>query len=322
MALGLRIWWRIATVIGMRRLIRLVHRGVLSSTLFHFSEAEAPNVAGMVALTIDDGLCRNGESRALVDEVRELLREFNAKVTFFLCSDYVVGLESVARTLLEDGHEFANHCPEDRSYSRMPFAEFKAELAKTNRCVEDLTGAPAKWFRAPMAKLSKPMRAALEEQDMRNVFMDAYCDDWAIEDPAFIARTVLAQAQSGSILDVHMPERGFREHTLEALRGILQGLSARGLRCVTLSELALHAEGCQAEPTSSEAAGIGAGGIPSAPAPHARGSQAQLSSSDVAEVDGRGAPSTPSPPAEECRAELASSDVLEIHDVGARLVQP
>ena len=40
---------------------------------------------------------------------------------------------------------------------------------------------------------------------------------------------------------LHMPEQGRREHCLEALSLLLAGLQRRGLRCVTLSELAQRA---------------------------------------------------------------------------------
>ena len=48
---------------------------------------------------------------------------------------------------------------------------------------------------------------------------------------------VRAQVQDGSIIIMHMPERGFREHTLAAMAQLLAGLSERGLHVVTLSEL-------------------------------------------------------------------------------------
>ena len=44
-------------------------------------------------------------------EAPQLFEEHGAKATFFLCSDYVAGFEDEAKTLLADGHEFANHCP-------------------------------------------------------------------------------------------------------------------------------------------------------------------------------------------------------------------
>ena len=49
---------------------------------------------------------------------------------------------------------------------------------------------------------------------------------------------MLQQCRPGSVLILHMPEKGFREHELTVLEQVLSGLSARGLRCATLSECA------------------------------------------------------------------------------------
>ena len=71
----------------------------------------------------------------------------------------------------------------------------------------------------------------------RHALGDAYCDDWAVPDPEWIASTMLSQVSNGSVLIVHMPERGFRPHLLRSLELLLDGLSARGYECATLSEL-------------------------------------------------------------------------------------
>jgi len=82
------------------------------------------------------------------------------------------------------------------------------------------------------------MRDVLARQrGMMHVLGDAYCDDWAVDDPAFISRTLLRMAQPGSIIIMHMPEAKCRRWCLDALRLLLKGLGERGLACVTLSEL-------------------------------------------------------------------------------------
>ena len=57
-----------------------------------------------------------------------------------------------------------------------------------------------------------------------------------------------AQVQDRSIIIMHMPERGFREHTLAAMAQLLTSLSERGLHVVTLSELDAIASGGNAKP--------------------------------------------------------------------------
>eukprot|EP00428_Durinskia_dybowskii_P016415 CAMPEP_0170226816 /NCGR_PEP_ID=MMETSP0116_2-20130129/13120_1 /TAXON_ID=400756 /ORGANISM="Durinskia baltica, Strain CSIRO CS-38" /LENGTH=274 /DNA_ID=CAMNT_0010477543 /DNA_START=63 /DNA_END=887 /DNA_ORIENTATION=+ len=216
-----------------------------SDTVCCFSASKHPGVQGLVALTIDDGLCRQEKDRAMVKEVRELLAKHNAKATFMLCSDYVDGLEEDARALIADGHEFGNHCPEDREYASLPPERFEEELLKTNRKIEGLVGEGRRirWFRAPQARYNAGMREVIQRHGLRHALGDTYCDDWAVEDAQWIAATMLRQVGSGSVLINHFPERGFREHIFEALRLILEGLAAKGLRAVTLSTLVDIAEG-------------------------------------------------------------------------------
>jgi len=246
---SLRAVWTVASTFGVRNVGRAacVMLRQYRDTLLFFRVSDHPGVEGHVALTIDDGLCRSGPENSLVAEVRALLAEHEARATFFVCSDYLPGHEADARGLLADGHEFGNHMTCDsHKWVSGPTQEFEDDLVACNCAIEQLLlpQAPSsmpsgrvRWFRAPGGKLSFAMHAGLKRLGLRSALGDCYCDDWAIEDPRFIATTMLRQVTSGSVVILHMPERGFREHSLEALRLVLQGLRERGLRCVTLSSL-------------------------------------------------------------------------------------
>ena len=86
------------------------------------------------------------------------------------------------------------------------------------------------------------MEEELRKRNMVHVMTDSYGNDPHIPDAEFIAATMLRCATHGSILVVHMPEKGFREWDLDAIRLVLKGLDQRGLRSVTLSELARRAQ--------------------------------------------------------------------------------
>ena len=126
-------------------------------TIFCFPESKHPGVAGHVALTIDDGICRQGADCCLADEVRTLLLEYGAKATFFVCSEYVKGFEDDARQFVQDGHELANHMTEDRGdYVTMSTPKFESLLADSTRLLNSLSGPTrfggfdqVRWFRAP-----------------------------------------------------------------------------------------------------------------------------------------------------------------------------
>ena len=86
-------------------------------------------------LTVDDGLCRNGASASMVSSVAALLEEYNAHATFFVCSDYLVGVEADAAALVAAGHELGNHMTSDIPFHfhRLRADKFAAELRRVQR---------------------------------------------------------------------------------------------------------------------------------------------------------------------------------------------
>ncbi|KAL4802335.1 hypothetical protein BDV18DRAFT_65280 [Aspergillus unguis] len=66
-----------------------------------------PGVQPIVALTIDDA------PTEYTPEILRLLKENDAKATFFLIGDHIPGREWVMRDAVNDGHELANHAMYD-----------------------------------------------------------------------------------------------------------------------------------------------------------------------------------------------------------------
>lgn len=223
-------------------------------TLCYYSSRYCPGVEGYVALTIDDGLCRHGPEFSLAKEVRELLKEYGATATFFLCADYVDCVAKEAEKLLNDGNEFGNHCSKDRGYGHLTEEEFEEELSTSTAKIQKVRGANVRWFRAPQANYTRALRTVVERHKLRHALGDCYCDDYAVNDPQWIASTLLGHVGGGSIVVLHMPEKGFREHTLEALRLLLAGLKERDIKCVTLSKLEELACDCSREEAEDPAA--------------------------------------------------------------------
>lgn len=234
---ALKALWSTLTAIGPRRVTRFIARfPAYSDTAFYYD-----GVAGHVALTIDDGLARGGAGTSLVAELQQLLARHDARATFFVCAEYLRGVESEAAALVAAGHELANHLGEDRQghYPRLPEAAFEAELRRASAAIEAIDGAaPCRWFRAPQGLYTRSMARVVRRAGMAHALGDVYCDDWALSrNASWAARTMLRQARPGSIVITHMPEVGFRRHTLESLSLLLDGLSARGLKVVTLTTL-------------------------------------------------------------------------------------
>jgi len=251
MEVGLKVMWSTASAIGLRRLMTMLPSAYKSTTFFFDGDA----CKGHVGLTIDDGLCRNGPGPSMVAEVAALLSEHEARCTFFVCSEYLIGVEDEAEALVAEGHELGNHMTSDKQFffHKLSAADFDTQVGEVTKVIESVPGVGrVRWFRAPQAILTKSMARSVTAQGLRHALGDCYADDWAMEHNAeFVAKTILKQVKDGSVIVLHQPERGFREHTFAILRQVLEGLQRKGLKCITLSEMATM-EG-QPLPASDEA---------------------------------------------------------------------
>ena len=238
MEFALKLLWSTASAIGLRRLMKMLPKAYKATTFFFDGVA----CKGHVGLTIDDGLCRNGPGPCMVAEVATLLKEHDARCTFFVCSEYLVGVEAEAVALVHEGHELGNHMTSDKQFyfHKLPAGEFEQQLRDATQAIEAVPGVGrVRWFRAPQALYTQSMERTVTSHGLRHALGDCYADDWAMEHNAdFVVRTILKQVRDGSVIVLHQPERGFREHTFAILRQVLEGLRAKGFKCRTLSEMA------------------------------------------------------------------------------------
>jgi peptidoglycan-N-acetylglucosamine deacetylase len=253
-------FWKVAAWWGMRRLT-----GTLQSTFEAYRETltHFDTFSPLVALTIDDGLCRGGPTTSLTRHVLEVLKQYEATATFFVCTDYLQDQRDDVEMLLQNGHELGNHMQADLPfhYHRLDRQEFQRQLCAANLVLHELEQThqregqePKKrqrWFRAPQGILTTEMKQALSNQNMKHVLGDCYCDDWKFAQDMDgtsdqnkcravmkdVAELMLSQADKGSIAIFHMPEIGFREGTLYALEYFLQGMQERGWKCRSLSDV-------------------------------------------------------------------------------------
>jgi peptidoglycan/xylan/chitin deacetylase (PgdA/CDA1 family) len=174
----------------------------------------------------------------MLEEVRDLFEQHEARATFFITGSHCSHTSGAhVEALLADGHELLNHNMMDRPYNRETAADFEADFLETEQVLEHYRNATPPWYRAPFGRLSRVMQAVLDNRGLTHVLCDCFANDTAIPDPEWIARFILGRVKPGSIVLIHMPERGCREWNLQAMRLTLQGLSQRGLRVVNFSEL-------------------------------------------------------------------------------------
>ena len=225
-----KITWLLLTSPGLRVMTKLIYP---EKTISHFKRH------GTVAFTIDDGFCGvDNPGGCMVKDVRRLLKSFNAQATFFITGSHCQHTsKDDVDALLADGHELANHSMMDWPYTSYSETEFAIDLDTTENILSKYRTISCSWYRAPFGRINKVMQKVLNDRKMHHVVCDAFANDTAIPDAYWISRYILKRVKTGSIILIHMPEKGVREWNLKAMRLTLNGLVNRNLQIVNLTEL-------------------------------------------------------------------------------------
>jgi peptidoglycan-N-acetylglucosamine deacetylase len=205
-----------------------------TASWFGTTVSHGPRGSGEVALTFDDGP-NVGTTLGLAS----ILEEHGVRGTFFSVGKAVDARPDITSDLVARGHLVGNHSYLHDSIRwldpRYP------ELGRAERTIATRADVCPAFFRPPHGQHTPFMARTVRRADMTMVTWDVSVGDWSATDPVQIARAVLGEARSGSIIDLHDGLDGRvdidRTVLLRALPLILDGLAARGLHPVRLDVL-------------------------------------------------------------------------------------
>lgn len=166
-------------------------------------------------------------------KIVEILQERGVKATFFLVGFWVDAYKDEVAFLADSGMEIGNHSKNHLHMNSLDAAKVKEEIEYVNFAVRNLTGITPKVFRAPFGEYDDTLIAAVEECGMKGIQWDVDSLDWKGISAEEIVDRVVNKVKSGSIILCHNNS----DHILEALPVILDELTAKGYRFVTMSEL-------------------------------------------------------------------------------------
>jgi len=196
-----------------------------------------------VALTFDMG----GRLDPALD-IMSWLTEHGVHATIFPTgksgTETAIGRQAVqGASARPDLFEIANHSWDHPAFTDLDAAGIADQLNRTETAIASLSGATTKpWFRPPFGAWDEDVRKAVGVAGWAYLVMwDVDTIDWrptvdggpTAQD---IEAKVLSRVQGGSIVLMHLG--GY--NTLEALPAIVDGLRAKGLEPVTLTELLLQ----------------------------------------------------------------------------------
>ena len=141
-----------------------------------------------IALTFDDG-----PNDAATPQLLEVLARYNVRATFFAIGSFIRQQPALTREIVAAGHLLGNHTISHPRLSLVPAARIRQELADCNAVLEDITGAPIRFFRPPFGARRPYVLRAARELGLIPVMWNVTAHDW---DPIG-AGGILANLESG-----------------------------------------------------------------------------------------------------------------------------
>ena len=211
---------------------------------------------GWVALTFDDG-----PDGRWTPKILDILREKRAVATFFVIGQNMQAKPALVQREVTDGMMVGNHTWTHPNIADTPLAQTDLEINTTQRLFAVLTGKSMRFFRPPYFGDAEPSTPAeveplLVAQKLGYLIAGLRIDpdDWK-KPPAqeIIQRTMSRLSDTGptagQVVLLH-DAGGDRSRTVEALPGLIDAIRARGLRLVTIDQLAGMSRADALPPTS------------------------------------------------------------------------
>ncbi len=182
-----------------------------------------------VAMTFDDGPHASNTPRLL-----DMLKQRNIKATFFVVGQCAAEYPAIMKRIVAEGHEVANHSWSHPLLSKMGEGSVTEQLQKTHDAIVNTTGVVPKVMRPPYGGFTANQRAwANGKWGYKIILWDVDPLDWKVRNAEHVKSEILRHTVAGSIVLSH----DIHKSTVDAMPDTLDGLTGRGFKFVTVSEL-------------------------------------------------------------------------------------
>jgi len=187
-------------------------------------------VAGpYIAMTFDDGPHPTNTPRLL-----DILKRRNIRATFFVVGTNARRYPAIMRRIVAEGHEVGNHTVNHPHITKISQERVAAEVSGCAEAIFTSCGVRPRIFRPPGGFINNRLKIWLNDTYGYSTIMWAVDpQDWKRPGSAVVASRIINNTSAGAIVlahDIHAP-------TITAMPRALDGLLAKGLRFVTVSQL-------------------------------------------------------------------------------------
>jgi peptidoglycan/xylan/chitin deacetylase (PgdA/CDA1 family) len=218
-------YWR--TVLGVVAAGAVLLIGGLTG---HVTRADnlSCSVVKCVALTFDDG------PGPFDERLLQILKDNDAKATFFLIGNKVAANPAGAKRIADAGMEIGSHTWEHPNMATLPTEDIAAQFSKANDAIAAATGRTPTLYRPAGGLSTDPVRESAATFGLAEILWDVIPFDWANDSNTAATRQLLmSQIKPGSVVLFH----DTYSSTVDLVYQFIPVLKANGYRMVTVSEL-------------------------------------------------------------------------------------
>ena len=230
-------------MLGHRRHLRLLTGVLAAATLLvgacagKDSQASSADVdcakVKCVALTFDDG------PGPYTDRLLEILKDDDARATFFLIGNKVAADPDGARRIAQAGMEIGSHTWEHPNMTTIPPQDVPAQLSRASDAIESATGHRPTLLRTAGGLVNDNVLAEAKKQGLADINWDVIPFDWINDANTAATRYMLmTQIKPNSVVLMH----DVYSSTVDLVEQFIPVLKANGYHLVTVSQMLGHRE--------------------------------------------------------------------------------
>ncbi|MCV7224561.1 polysaccharide deacetylase family protein [Mycolicibacterium komossense] len=220
-------YWR--TAIGVCAGVAVV---VIGGFTGHVRVAKADEVdcslVKCIALTFDDG------PSPYTDRLLQILKDNDAKATFFEIGNKVAANPAGAKRVVDAGMELGSHTWEHPNMTTIPPEDIPAQFSKASDAIEAATGQRPVLVRTAGGLINDQVLAEAKKQGLADINWDVIPFDWANDANTAATRYMLmSQIKPNSVVLFH----DAYSSTVDLIYQFLPVLKANGYHMVTVSQM-------------------------------------------------------------------------------------
>jgi peptidoglycan/xylan/chitin deacetylase (PgdA/CDA1 family) len=186
------------------------------------------SVVKCVALTFDDG------PSPYTDRLLQILKDNDAKATFFEIGNKVAANPEGAKRVVEAGMELGSHTWEHPNMTTIPPEDIPAQFSKASDAIEAATDQRPKLVRTAGGLINDQVLAEAKKQGLADINWDVIPFDWANDANTGATRFMLmSQIKPNSVVLFH----DTYSSTVDLVQQFIPVLKANGYHMVTVTQM-------------------------------------------------------------------------------------